>query len=161
MRDKKSHEGLDHETRIGTTNAEFGAGRPRLIFKIGSDHSHDSPHREFDLIDPITTIGSGSDMHLILEGLSNFHAEIRHDEHDEYVLYIRDSVDSVTEPASPMGEGAQTGRRVLRTGAPVELGNWAMSFYREEFADHGRPFGGRQGGEGATQLDQEGHPTME
>lgn len=155
----ENSDGLEHP--IGSTHANRGAGRPRLIFKVGSEAGHDPKPREFDLLDSTTRIGSGPDMHLKLEGLAHFHAEIRHDEDDEYVLYIHDSTDSQSEPASPTGETADTERRILRTGSPVELGDWAMSFYREEFADHGRPFGGREGGEGETQLDQQGQPTNE
>jgi hypothetical protein len=33
-----------------------------------------------------------------------------------------------------------------------------MAYYREEFADHGRPFGGRQGGEYAFQKQQPVRP---
>ena len=149
------------ENPIGSTDAQPGAGRPRLIFKVGSDQTPDALPREFDLLDSTTTIGSGPDMHLKLEGLAHFHAEIRHDEDDEYVLYIHDAEDSQSEPASPTGDVADAESRILRTGSPVELGDWAMSYYREEFADHGRPFGGREGGEGAIQLDQQGEPTNE
>ncbi len=155
----ENSDGVEHP--IGSTNAQPGEGRPRLIFKVGSGQGNEVEPRQFDLLHPTTTIGSGSEMHLNLEGLAPFHAEIRHDDDDEYVLYIHDTADSQSEPASPTGEGADTGSRILRTGSPVELGDWAMSFYREEFADHGRPFGGRQGGEGEVQLDQDGQPLGE
>jgi hypothetical protein len=158
----KSSDDLDKAApSVGPTHAQFGAGRPRLIFKVGSGDEHDFQPREFDLLDSTTKIGSGSDMDLKLEGLAVFHAEIRHDEQDEYVLYIHDSADSKIEPVPLTGDSPEAGRRVLRTGSPVELGDWAMSYYREEFADHGRPFGGREGGEGAIQADQQGQPTRE
>lgn len=58
---------------------------------------------------------------------------------------------------------------VLRTGSRVDLGRWTVTFYREEYADHGRPFGGRIGGELGHQrvqpqrrprpLDQDGDHT--
>ena len=161
MTSEGSQEVGGSEGVVGSTHSHSGAGRPRLIFKVGSKSEHDAEPREFDLVDLITKIGSGADMHLKLEGLAPFHAEIRHDEDDEYVLHIHDSADSISEPASPRGETSGTERHILRTGSPVELGDWAMSYYREEFADHGRPFSGREGGEGAIQLDQLGRPTDE
>ena len=33
---------------------------------------------------------------------------------------------------------------------------WTMTFYREEYADHGRPYGGRIGGELGHQRPQPG-----
>ena len=44
--------------------------------------------------------------------------------------------------------------RILRTGALIALGEWRLAFFREEFADHGRPYGGRVGGEFAVQRPQ-------
>jgi len=149
------------EHRVGSTDAQPGAGRPRLIFQVGSENWDGAQPREFDLLHPTTKIGSGPDMDLKLDGLAPLHAEIRHDENDEYVLYIQDPADSNREPASPTGEASENAQRILRTGAQIELGRWTMSFYREEFADHGRPFGGRQGGEGAVQLGQSGEPLNE
>ena len=161
MTHKSSDDFHKAEPAVGSTHGQFGAGRPRLIFKVGSGDGHDFQPREFDLLDATTKIGSGPDMDLKLEGLAVFHAEVRHDEQDEYVLYIHDSVDSKIEPVPLTGDSPEAGRRVLRTGSPVGLGDWAMSYYREEFADHGRPFGGREGGEGAIQADQQGQPTRE
>jgi hypothetical protein len=40
-------------------------------------------------------------------------------------------------------------------GTPAELGAWTVSYYREEFADHGRPDSGRQGGEPSVQREQD------
>jgi hypothetical protein len=34
----------------------------------------------------------------------------------------------------------------LRTGDRIELADWTLSYFREESADHGIPFGGRHGG---------------
>jgi hypothetical protein len=134
-----------------STYAEPGAGRPRLIFKVGADWDGTAP-REFDLLDGSTRIGSGDDMDLQLAGLEPFHAEIRHTDQDEYVLMhiVPDG-----EQAAPVLTSAGVpGEGVLRTGSPVTLGSWSMSYYREEFADHGRPGGGRLGGEGSHQPGQ-------
>lgn len=134
-----------------TTHAGYGEGRPRLIFKVGEVWDGTQP-KEFELLEGTTTIGSGSDMDLRLEGLSPLHATIRHTDDDEYLLLI------VTDDASipVLGDPGTPGPVVLRTGAPVELGTWALSYYRDEFADHGRPYGGREGGEGEHQPEQPG-----
>jgi hypothetical protein len=44
--------------------------------------------------------------------------------------------------------------RILRTGALITLGSWRLAFFREEFADHGRPFGGRDGRKFPVQRQQ-------
>ncbi|MCU1422869.1 MAG: hypothetical protein JWN36_2520 [Microbacteriaceae bacterium] len=116
-----------------TTHAGYGSGRPRLILGVDEADWDGEPPREFGLLEPVTTIGSGADCHLRLDGLMAAHADIRHNPADEYVLFLFDV---------PKGGG-----EVLRTGARVELGEWRFTFFREEFADHGRPYGGRQGGE--------------
>jgi predicted GNAT family acetyltransferase len=38
------------------------------------------------------------------------------------------------------------------------MGAWRLVFARDEFADHGRPYGGRNGGEGAHQRRQAPRP---
>ena len=43
---------------------------------------------------------------------------------------------------------------LLRTGARIELGPWTLLYAREEHADHGRPYGGRIGGELGHQRPQ-------
>ena len=62
-------------------------GRPRLIFSAGGEVTDHEPQREFDLVDHITTIGSASDADLCLPGLEHRHAEIRHDDADDYVYF--------------------------------------------------------------------------
>lgn len=131
---------------VTTTHAAPGAGRPRLIFIVGDDWSGGVPP-EYDLVREVTRIGSGPDSDLTLDGLLPEHAEIRHDEHDEYVLHAHG--------AAGLDHGVeQSEGLILRTGTRVGLGAWAMSFARDEFADHGRPYGGRQGGEYAHQAGQ-------
>lgn len=134
--------------RVTTTHYTPGSGRPRLIFVVGSENWNGQPPREFDLLPTVTKIGSGPSSNLRLAGLRDNHAEIVHDENDEYVFY----------PSAQAGATTSSGRRtdgqILRTGARVELGPWRMAFFREEFADHGRPYGGRVGGELAFQKPQ-------
>jgi hypothetical protein len=136
--------------KITTTHYTPGSGRPRLIFVIGSETWNGEPPREFELGPGVTTIGSAPGSDLQLEGLDPAHAEIRHDKDDEYVLYTFSTTPGVFPVLEPdTGKG-----RVLRTGARIELGEWRMAYFREEFADHGRPFGGRAGGELAQQKPQ-------
>ena len=143
----------DHDSGSAptSTHAESGAGRPRLIFKVGEGWDG-TPPREFDLLDTTTRIGSADDMDLRLEGLEPFHAEIRHSDEDEYVLSRVVADDEQNGPM--MSSAGLVGEGILRTGSPVELGSWSMSYFREEFADHGRPGGGREGGEGEHQPAQ-------
>ncbi|WP_035874115.1 FHA domain-containing protein [Cryobacterium sp. MLB-32] len=143
--------------RVTTTHYAHGGGRPRLIFVVGSENWNGQKPREFDLLPTKTTIGSAPESDLVLAGLKAFHAEIHHDENDEYVLYplgeVSGSVRMVDGAAS-----TRSGGIILRTGSRVEMGKWRMAFFREEFADHGRPFGGRVGGEFAVQKPQGPRP---
>jgi hypothetical protein len=141
----------DYQQHPTTTHAERGAGHPRLIFAAGSEDWNGEAVTEFALLDGITRIGAASYVDLRLRGLEPLHAEIRHDDQDEYVLFA-------FGPAGLSNDLGEAGD-VLRTGARVELGDTVMSFARDEFADHGRPFGGRQGGEGAHQQPQADRPS--
>lgn len=130
---------------ITTTHYVRGSGRPRLIFVQKSETWNGQVPREFELTGERTTIGSGDDATLVLAGLDELHAEVLHTDDDEYLLV----------PHGPI-TGSVHGREpsVLRTGARVQLGGWALAFFREEYADHGRPYGGRNGGELAYQRPQ-------
>jgi hypothetical protein len=137
--------------RVTTTHYTPGAGRPRLIFVIGSENWNGQMPREFDLLPTLTTIGSAPDADLQLAGLQPFHAEIRHDDNDEYVLYPLGDVAGGANRNYVEGDRAG---QILRTGARIEMGPWRMAFFREEYADHGRPYGGRVGGELSVQKPQ-------
>jgi hypothetical protein len=136
--------------RITTTHYAAGAGRPRLIFVVGSENWNGQRPREFDLLPGVTTIGSSPSADLQLQGLQPLHAEIRHDDNDEYVFFPLGQAAGGARPMSGRNEDGQ----VLRTGARIEMGQWRMGFFREEYADHGRPFGGRLGGELSYQRPQ-------
>ena len=92
------------------------------------------------------TIGSDPGNDVVLPGLEPQHARVVHDEADEWVVL---SVAGVTRV-----HGAPVVRQILRTGARVELGDHALAYVREEYADHGRPYGGRVGGELGHQIPQ-------
>lgn len=137
--------------RPTTTHYLPGSGRPRLIFAVQSGRWDGTAPREFDLLPDVTVIGSADSADLRLEGLDALEARIEHTSDDEYVLYIDGEDASATQPV--LVDRASDGR-ILRTGALISLGPWRLAFFREEFADHGRPFGGRAGGELAVQRPQ-------
>lgn len=135
-----------------TTHHVPGSGRPRLIFVVGSKNWDGRMPREFNLLPDGTIIGSGTEADLQLAGLNSRHAEIRHTADDEYVLY---PIGELTGSSRLDGAGGRRdGGQVLRTGTRIEFGQWKMAYFREEFADHGRPHGGRVGGELARQKPQ-------
>ncbi|SDN57776.1 hypothetical protein SAMN05216368_10674 [Cryobacterium flavum] len=142
--------------RVTTTHYTPGSGRPRLIFVVGSKNWNGQMPREFNLLPGTTTIGSSADADLQLPGLKPLHAEIRHDDNDEYRLFAIGEVGGSSRPAE---DGRSIGNgQILRTGSRLEMGPWRMGYFREEFADHGRPFGGRVGGELAFQKPQPPRP---
>jgi hypothetical protein len=128
--------------QVTTTHYAPGAGRPRLIFTVSSATWDGRAPREFNLLPDITVIGSAESADLVLPGLDAVHARIVHDERDEYVLYVTGD-EPHTQPL--LFDARPTTGRILRTGALISLGSWRLAFFREEFADHGRPFGGRDG----------------
>ena len=126
---------------VTTTHDPRGGGRPRLIFALGDTAPPHASQREFDLLPGVSVIGSAPDADLRLEGLDARHAEIRRDERDEY-LYV-----DLGSQSPGRVDGQEISGKPLRTGDRIELGDWTLSFFREEFADHGIPFGGRHGGD--------------
>ena len=118
------------------------------MFALGGQTQTTDQQREFHLNPGVTTIGSAPDNDLQLDGLDPHHGEVRRDDNDEYVYVDLDSDVGTTVHGQPVGQA------ILRTGALIVLGEWTVSYYREEFADHGRPYGGRQGGEFAHQRPQ-------
>lgn len=131
-----------------TTHAERGAGHPRLLVS-----SEDQTQFVFEIPPGGATIGSGGDCTLKLPGAELLHAEIDHDTHDEYILTMH----AEGETSANLEKAAEEERRSdvqLRTGARFTAGPWQLVYVRDEFADHGRPFGGREGGEGSDQSAQ-------
>lgn len=136
-----------------TTHAGWGSGEPRLVAA-----PHDPPwpgerRRVVPLGPAVTTVGSDPGCDVVLAGLAARHAEIRHNRADEFVLVPTDRTAECRVNGEPV-----TGQ-VLRTGSRVELGEWTFSFVRDEYADHGRPYGGRAGGEFSHQRTQPPRPT--
>lgn len=131
--------------QVTTTHHTPGSGRPRLIFVQDSDTWNGQVPREVNLAQEKVVIGSSPDADLVLEGLLPVHATVEHNADDEYVLVPHGPVRGSVQPDAPS---------ILRTGARVQLGDWCLAYFREEYADHGRPFGGRSGGELAYQRPQ-------
>lgn len=138
---------------VTTTNDPAGGGHPRLILSAessarldaGDDVADARGQHEVELRPGV----SSPDADLRLAGLEGRHAEVRRDAADEY-RFVR-----LGAPGSSTVDGVPADERSLHTGDRLQLGNWSMSFSREEFADHGRPYGGRQGGEGTRQRPQQ------
>jgi hypothetical protein len=141
--------------RVTTTHDPGRGGNPRLILRLG-DHPRagDSP-TVFPLRDDVTTIGSGAGCDIRLTGLDPLHAEIRHDDEDEFVLA------RIGSAAETRVHGAPVQSAILRTGSGIDLGERHLTFFREEYADHGRPYGGRDGGEFALQRPQPSRTSLQ
>lgn len=131
-----------------TTHDPAGGGNPRLYVSDTSDPDAAWPVGVFHLSPSGATIGSGEGVGLRLAGIDDVQAEIIRTDDDEYVLIARS-----TRILSTVG-GLQLPRQILRTGARIQLGTWRMSYVRDEYADHGRPYGGRIGGELGRQRTQ-------
>lgn len=151
MNDDILHDETVRRSEPTTTHAAWGAGNPHLIVRRGEERS------EFPLTQDLTRIGSAGDAELRLEGTSAVHAEIRHDDNDEYVLRMIGAGDMGSTMLEEVVES--DGKfQILRQGAQFTAGPWTFVFMREEYADHGRPYGGREGGEGAVQPTQPERP---
>ena len=133
-----------------TTHSEWGSGAPHLLVSRGGED-----RSIYDLTSDEVTIGSAEGSSLVLPGTDAVHATIVHDDRDEYVLTLHGAGEM-----NASTDAAQDGVRseVLRTGARFTLGEWTLVFGRAEYADHGRPFGGREGGELSDQPPQPERP---
>ncbi len=134
--------------RVTTTHDAPGGGNPRLVLTVGNSRLPESGQVIHPLRAQRTTIGSDPGCDVQLAGLDPVHAVIEHDPQDEYVV-----VDQAHDHSTRVN-GVPVERRLLRTGARVELGDWVLAYRREEYADHGRPYGGRIGGELGRQRSQ-------
>ncbi len=133
--------------RVTTTHDPARGGLPRLV-ELPSDGAASSGDRVHWLGER-TVIGSDPACDIVVPGLAPVHAEVRQDGADEFTLVAVDPETRV--------HGERVSTAVLRTAARVELGpepRVALTFAREEYADHGRPYGGRVGGELGHQRSQ-------
>ena len=140
---------LRRRRSVTTTHDPSRGGNPRLIMASRPDPWPGDGQDVFSLGGrDLTVIGSDPGCDVRLGGLDAQHAVVRHDERDEFVL------ERMGMPGTTKVNGAPVDSALLRTGSRVQLGDWTLSFYREEYADHGRPFGGRIGGEAGRQQAQ-------
>jgi hypothetical protein len=133
--------------RVGgatTTHDPDRGGAPRLVL-LAQEHQPGDRQPIWWLHDGMT-IGSAASSDIRLPGLAPEHAVVRHDDRDEWVV---EAVDGSTRV-----HGVQVTRQLLRTGARVGVGRHELGYFREEHADHGRPYGGRIGGELGKQRTQ-------
>ncbi len=134
--------------QAGGTHSAYGAGHPRLVMT-----GVEGGGPEYRLTREVTTIGSAPDNDIEVPGLLPHHARITHTDTDEYVLdSIGETTTSSAGEASPTDDAPKGAR--LRHGAGFAIRGVGFVFQREEYADHGRPFGGRGGGEGEKQPQQ-------
>lgn len=132
--------------KVTTTHTPFGAGCARLILK--KEGMWEGERRPVYFLNrPTTTIGSGPDCDVVLPGLAALHAVVTHDDSEEYRLDTRG-------PETRLHGAVVQQSEILRSGARINIGPHLLSFFREEYADHGRPFGGREGGEFGHQRSQ-------
>jgi hypothetical protein len=122
-------------------------GHPRLVIATGGHAPAGSPEaagiqRAFTLDGDVVTIGSGDTQDVQLDGLEPEHGVIRREpDADEWVYSdIHPSTGSQVDGVLTDGAGLHHGDR-------LELGAVTLVFQRDEDADHGRPDGGREGGD--------------
>lgn len=142
--------------RITTTHDPESGGRPRLFF-AGSDNPlpGEETYVFYLRAGGVTTIGSAAESHLLLDGIEHHQAEIRRNELDEYVLVATGSAPCRVNGRLVGRVNGQPGHsQYLRTGSRIDIGSWSMIYFRLEHADHGRPYGGRIGGEAGHQRPQ-------
>ncbi|MFY0408496.1 FHA domain-containing protein [Solicola sp. PLA-1-18] len=137
--------------RVTTTHDPLGGGRPRLVQHLSRPYMGEQAP-EFALVPGITRIGSDETMDIVLPELEPEQAHVYRTERDEYV------VRNVGRPGTLVVNGAPMTQQLLRTGTRVELGSYTFGYVRDEHADHGRPYGGRTGGETGRQRRQPPRP---
>ena len=131
---------------VTTTHGSYGSGGPRLVLK-SQDLWEGEVQPEFALLPEETSIGSGAACDIVLPDLEEHHASVLHDPKDEYLVVN-------LGPEVRVHGAVVTASALLRTGARIDLGGHQLTFFREEYADHSRPFGGRVGGEAGHQPSQ-------
>lgn len=138
------------DRRVTTTHDPRRGGNPRLVLTTGNSRLPEDGRVVFPLRGDTTVIGSSPESDIRLDGLAPVQAVVVRDDKDELVLLDR-SGDRSTRVG---GAVLPPDGRLLRTGARISVGEWVLAYRRAEFADHGRPFGGRIGGELGHQRSQ-------
>lgn len=130
--------------RVTTTHDPARGGAPRLV--LVRSVVRPGERQPIFWLGERVVIGSDPACDVVLGGLAPRHAVVTHERDDELVVTPLQGIVRV--------HGARVDRSVLRTGTRLDLGDHALVFTREEYADHGRPHGGRIGGEAGRQLPQ-------
>ena len=138
--------GIHRRRRPSGTHAP-GSGSPRLALERPVMMAGEK-QQVFWLQGDRIGIGSDPANAVVLPGIEPFHAVIDRDERDELVI-------STAGPQVRV-HGRTVETQLLRSGARIEIGEHVLAYYRDEFADHGRPFAGREGGELGRQRPQPG-----
>ena len=136
--------------RVTTTHDPARGGLPRLVELLPDDRGTLAGPPVHWLQQERTLLGSDPGCDVVLPGLAPRHAEVVQDEADEFWIVALDPETRV--------HGERVSSALLRTAARIELGaedaRRVLTFVREEYADHGRPYGGRIGGELGHQRSQ-------
>jgi hypothetical protein len=133
--------------RSRDTEVPPGAGHPRLVqatlghADVGSPEAEGIDH-SYPLSVDVTSLGSAPNCDIVLAGLEDRHGEVYRDATGDEFIYHH---------LSPQNESRVNGVAVsfagLHHGDRLSVGEWTLIYQRDEFADHGRFDGGRQGGE--------------
>lgn len=126
-------------TDAATTPGGYGAGHPVLVLAMGEHGWSGGRQPVFALHHEVTTIGSAPDADVRLDELAPAHAQVLHDERDDYVLVLLAPGEA---PAAAHDDPAGVpGPQPLHSGSTFRIGRWALTFLRAESADHGQPAG--------------------
>ena len=139
---------LRRPRRVTTTHDADRGGYPRLVMAPPEAHFPGQTWPAF-LLGDVTTFGSDPGADIVLEGLRPWHAEVRRNEEDEFMVRPLSPTAPVRLNGAPLLEEG-----LLRSGTKLSLGRHLLVYAREEYADHGRPYGGRIGGELGRQRSQ-------
>lgn len=133
---------------VTTTHDPRGGGMPRVVFALSPWPRAGDVERVEYLTRRRTTFGSAQECDVRIEGLEPIHAAIDRTDDDEYRLTHLASAGTSAVAGVP-AQGS-----LLRSGSGITLGATRLTYYRDEYADHGRPYGGRLGGEIGHQRPQ-------
>jgi hypothetical protein len=133
--------------RSHDTDVAPGAGHPRLVqarqghAPVGSPAAEGIEH-SYPLSAEVTSLGSSPSSDIVLAGIEADHGQVRREEAgDEFVYH------QITRDGQSHVNGVVVTDIALHHGDRLSVGEWTLIYQRDEFADHGRFDGGRQGGE--------------
>jgi hypothetical protein len=139
----------DDEKKNSATNDEVPVrgGHPRLVIATGGHAPIGSPEaagvqQAFTLDGDIVTIGSADTQDIRLAGLLPEQGVIRREANADEWVYS-----DVHPSTASRADGVLADSAGLHHGDRLELGAVTLVFQRDEEADHGRPDGGREGGD--------------